>query len=386
MRSVAILLTAALASGLVFSATSILQSVRGTLDNIRNRLGADIMVVPSGHGPKGRKILLAGEPETFYMDGRNLDRIAAVRGVQKASPQLFITSAKLECCSMPTVLLVGFDPATDFTLAPWVARRFDLVKEKMDEVTIGAHTLYASERPSVKFYGKMFKYGRSLHPTGMGFLDYSIFMSMDAARDMIGKSQVLSRQPLRIAPDQISSVMVKVDRAFDVREVAAEIEKASPGVEAVTLLEVIASLRRNVESALWTALAAGAAFWALMIAATGIVFALEVNEREREVGVLRAMGATKRHVFGLIVSEASILSGVGAVMGVALGWAALVSFRNLLGVAVGIPFSWQPPLQVLAVGGLCVLLICLSGAICAALPAGRICRKEPFDAIWHGMR
>jgi putative ABC transport system permease protein len=256
----------------------------------------------------------------------------------------------------------------------------------MDEVRVGVQTLFASESAIVKFYGKKFKIGSALHATGIGFLDYSIFMTMDAARDMIDGSRVRSLQPLHIGPDQISSILVKVDGALDVGEVAREIEKASPGVEAVTMTEVVASVRRDVASALWAALAAGAAFWALMLAATGVVFALTANEREREVGVLRAMGATKRHVFGLIVSEASILSGLGALLGVALSLAALASFRNLVGVAVGFPFTWQPPLHVIALAALCVAVASLSGAVCAALPVGRVCRKEPYEAIWHGMR
>ncbi len=385
MRSAAILLSAALASALVFLSVSILQSVGTTLGHVTERLGADIMVVPAGHGPKGRKILLAGEPESFYMEGRNLERVAAVPGVEKASPQLFVTSSALLCCSMPTVLLVGFDPAADFTIAPWIERTYSF-KGNMDVVTVGTQVVYAQPAPRYTFYGKTFKTGSKLHQTGLAFLDYSIFMSMGAARDMIQGSRARSLKPLQIGADDISSILVKVDRSFDVEQVAREIEKVVPAIDAVTMSEVVASVRREIDTALWAALAAGAAFWALMLAATGVVFALTTNERERELGVLRAMGATRRQMLGLILSEASVLSGVGAAAGVALSVAVLATFKHLFTVAVGFPFTWQPPFHVAALAALCILLASLSGAICAALPAGRVCNKEPYEAIFHGMR
>lgn len=386
VRTIAIMLVAALASGLIFGSTTILKSVQNSLVIGMARLGADMMVVPAGNEEKGRKILLAGAPTSFYMDISNFKKVLKVPGVQKASPQLFATSSVLMCCSMPTVLLVGYDPKTDFTITPWTQYKYNLSKEPYDEVTIGVQTLYASEGVHMRFYGKNFKIASSLEQTGIGFLDYSIFMTIDAARDMIAKSATGSEQPLHIGTDQISSVLVIVNRDFDVHHVAADIEKAVPGVKALVTKDVIAAVRKDTEFAVWGVMATGMAFWVMMLIMMGLVFAMTVNERERELGILRAMGASKAHVIRLILMEAMTLTGTGAVAGIGFALAVIVSFKKLIIAALGnVTFMWPSSLYIGSIGLSCLLLMLLSGMASALYPAVKSSKTEPYDAIHQGM-
>lgn len=385
-RTIAIMLVAALASGLVFGATTILKSVQNSLEIGMARLGADIMVVPAGNEEKGRKILLAGESTSFYMNSGNFEKIARTTGVQKASPQLFVTSSVLLCCSMPTVLLVGYDPKTDFTITPWTRYKHTLSKEQIDELTIGIQTLYASEGVYMRFYGKKFKITRSLDETGIGLLDYSIFMTIDAARDMIKRSATDSEKPVHIGQDQISSVLVTVGRDYNAHRVAANIEKAVPGTKALVTKDVITAVRKDTEIAIWGVLAAGAAFWAMMLIMMGLVFAMTVNERQRELGILRAMGASKAHVVRLILMEAMTLTGTGAAAGIGLSLAVLVSFKKPIIAAMGnIRFMWPSSLYIGSIGFACLALMLLSGAASALYPAVKSSNSDPYDAIHQGM-
>jgi len=387
VRSIAVVCVAALAGGLIFSATMILQSTKSSLELGMERLGADIMVVPLEYELRGQKVLLAGEPTSFYMDRANLAKITAVPGVKQAAPQLFMASAVLDCCVAPNVLLVGYDPKLDFTIQPWVKFSVQQPKHlvKLDPVTLGSTLRYLTQS-DMRFYGKQFWIGSVLNPTGLGFLDNAVFMTMDVARNMALQSKTKSKRPLNIGPDMISSVLVKVDHVSNIRKVAADIETTIPGVLAIRARELVISERKNIEVALWGVIAAGVAFWFMLLIMMGLVFAMTVNERERELGILRAMGATMLHVFRLIITEASLLAGLGGVIGVSLGWAVLVNFKQLIIAMLGnIHFLWPSPAFTGAIGVACVMFMLSSGIVSVLYPAVRSCRSEPYRAIHQGL-
>jgi putative ABC transport system permease protein len=81
------------------------------------------------------------------------------------------------------------------------------------------------------------------------------------------------------------------------------------------------------------------AILAVIIAALGIVNTLTMNvvERVREIGVLRAAGMTRRQVGRMIVVEAGILGLVGAVLGALTGLAAVAVMGIVAGGSAGIP-------------------------------------------------
>jgi len=121
----------------------------------------------------------------------------------------------------------------------------------------------------------------------------------------------------------------------------------------------------------WLVFAALAAV-AVVIAALGIVNTLTMNvvERVREIGILRAVGMTRRQVWRSVVVEAGILGFAGAILGIALGLVVgavmVILPGGRLDVAAGIP--WQ-------VVGLTVMLG-VSVAMLAA--AGRLPYEIPF--------
>lgn len=381
-RSIAITSAAALAVGLVFFAYTILNSVEQSLELGMARLGADIMVIPEGQETKSKRILLSGEPAVFYMDQANLARIAGIRGVNKASPQLFMLSATLQCCTLPTVFLVGYDPGTDFTITPWIANTFEVRDKDVDKTILGAETYYAAGERSVTFFGKNFAVEGELAPTGMDFFDFSVFMDMRTARDMIKISHTQSLQPLQVRDDQISSVMVKIDNGYDVREIVKDIEKTVPGVRALSTRSLIGAVRADVKRSLWGVTVAGVAVWFMSLALTGLVFAMIINERRREFGVLRAMGAPKIQVFRLVLTEAALLSGLGGLLGTSAGLMLIVYFKTLITSSMGnTPFLLPSPLILLSSSSVSILLVVLTGSISAAYPAFRASRLDPDAAI-----
>ena len=387
VRSIAIMLAAFLASALIFGGTAVFYSMTRSVENGMKKLGADIMVVPAEHEEAGRSILLSAVPTAFYMDGRNLDSVRTVQGVEIASPQIFVNTTKFQCCGMPVALLVGFDMQTDFTLGPWVIAQYPpwTGHENLDPVTVGMR-LALTPNKDLKFYGKQFRHGYLLAGTGSVLLDNSIFMPIEAIRDMVRVSQEKSQQPLKIAPGEISAVLVKVRKDADSHKVAKDIETALPATKAIVMRDLLQQVRSEVEVAIWGTMALGVLCWVMMLVLMGLVFAMTVNERARELGILRAMGASKFHVFSLLLTEAIMLSGMGAVVGVGLCTGLIRNFRLLIIKYLGnIDFMWMSPSVMFLLGLICVSFIVVSGALSALYPAIRTCMKEPYDAIHKGM-
>lgn len=116
----------------------------------------------------------------------------------------------------------------------------------------------------------------------------------------------------------------------------------------------------------------------IIIAALGVVntMALSVLERTREIGLLRAVGASRRQVRRMIRWEAVLVAVTGAAAGVVLGLVAGISLRQALS-GDGIEVLVIPMATIVVILVLAVVL----GVLAAALPARRAARLDILDAI-----
>ena len=117
---------------------------------------------------------------------------------------------------------------------------------------------------------------------------------------------------------------------------------------------------------------------AVIIAVLGIVntLALSVIERTREVGLLRAVGMSRRQLRSMIRLESVAIAVLGAVLGIGLGLAFGISLQHAL-TGQGIPVLSIPGLQL---GGF-VVLAALAGVLAAVFPARRAARMDVLRAV-----
>ncbi|MDA8242393.1 MAG: FtsX-like permease family protein [Nitrospiraceae bacterium] len=382
IRTVVLLLIVAVVTGTLLSATIFISGMKNALRIGTYRLGADVLVVPAQNEAQAKAALLAGEPTSFYMDRSVFEKVAKVDGVKKASPQLFLKPSSFTCCYNVDVFLIAFDPKTDFTISPWLEK--NLKKPLTDNEIITGREVPVLVGDTIPFFGTPFTVAGTMEPTGMKFFDQSVFMTMDSAYDMAANSKTKSLQPITLDRDKISAVLVQVQEGMTPERVAIRIEHDIDGVKAIASDEVISTVRRQLAGLLKGILAISAVLWGLALLMMGFAFYMIVNERQRELGLLRAMGAKKGHVFALIISEAVIISITGGVIGMAIGSALLLTFKKLILHSLKLPYLLPSAGVLIELITGAVLFSIITGLLSSLLPAVSASRMEPYEAIRKG--
>ncbi len=237
-------------------------------------------------------------------------------------------------------------------------------------------------------------YGR-LGKTGVGPFDESYFLSFDALADMVSFCRASDARTagMNHAGANVCSPDLLLDRvsAFLLQlSPGAKVEQVKFGLARLSDIKIVEgnSVLTSSRQALSTLLIGSAAFTAFQLTAllilVSLLFSAIVQERYREVGLLRAMGAKPNQVMTIILAEAAIITGLGGLAGLGFGTAVLLMFARSLGFyfgLLGVPFSW-PPLAVLHVSAiLAIVFSAILGLVGAFLPAWRVRRMAPYALI-----
>lgn len=212
--------------------------------------------------------------------------------------------------------------------------------------------------------GSEFTFGHKWHITGIvesGKLSRT-FADIDTLRELFAET------------GKISMVYVKADDPKNAKVVAAELEQALPDYK-VYLMEDFTSLFTTnsvpyIEpfTQIVIAVSAGGGFLAVLL-----TMYTAVLERTREIGILKAMGASPGYILGILIRETVVLALGGAVLGIGMAYGT----RALLGAyAPNFPQmivpEWYP----------WVTLIALTGAILGALGPGlKAARQDAIEAL-----
>ncbi len=150
-----------------------------------------------------------------------------------------------------------------------------------------------------------------------GESDWSVYMSMP---EVTGFNEWVTGTRINRARDGYSSAMVIVEDPQQVLEIADVIK--GMGLEAWAAQETVQGI--NSFFTILQVIFGGVGAIALLVAAIGIAntMAMAILERTREIGMMKAVGATNRDVLSVFLGEAAGIGLIGGVGGVLLGWSA----------------------------------------------------------------
>lgn len=367
-------------AGFLLATVLVVQGGQDSLHVAVERLGADIVVVSKGDGADVDEALLMGAPATSSLPGDYTARIASVGGVAAASPQLYLGSiAGTPYIPDGNINIVAFDPKTDFTVQPWIEEHLgdDLaggqaiagssvsVPEGQDEITLDGSSLGLRAR---------------LEPTGTS-LDESVFVTFDTASELARSSSSLAAAQLAVPLDEASAVMVKVEPGARPQKVAVDILRTLPGVTPVLSPDMFGAYRAQISGLLRSLLIILGLATGLSVAVLAMVFSLAAHQRRRQIGVLRALGATRGAVLLTFLLEAGFLALAGGIVGIVVVAATIYLLRAAIVQALGFPFALPSvgSLAAYGAGGLSLALVVVG--LAAVFPALRIGRQEPASSM-----
>lgn len=340
--------------GLIFIfAGSIKASLSGQIDRA---FKADLVVL-SGTGPGSSFSPAVGEA------------VAKVPGVELASPLRF---GPFEADGKGS-FLVASDPAT-------LDRIFDIDPRQGDITKLGPNQIAVSKKV---FDDNGWKLGQKIptkFPVGgdqkMAIGAVYGFGQREGLSDYFLSLAAFDKRFTEIADNQL---YISLDPGVKAKDVTPAIEKALkqfPGTE----LKDQSGLKEQFESQIdqLLGLIFALLFLAIVIALLGIMntLMLSIVERTREIGLLRAVGMTRRQVRTAVRWESIIVAVFGALLGVSLGiffgWAMVRALRDQ-----GFTDFVVPVGQLVTV----VIVAAVAGVVTAAYPARRAARFDVLDAI-----
>lgn len=356
---------------------------RGTQDDLQKglqRLGADILVVPYGAQTDIETALLMGKPSHIWMPQNYLNKIAEMNGVASVSPQIYLQSLyQAACCSVSETFLVVYDPATDFTVTPWLHKNLgrDLAT---GEVIGGAYIFSPTGDNTLKLYGSNLKLAGNLEPTGTG-MDQTIFFTVATAQEIAGSSLTDAVSPLQIPQGEVSSILVKLKPGVDAQSVMSPIYLNMPDVVPIASPQLFGTFRQQMLGLLGGVMVIMSLTWILSAIVIGLVFSMSANERQRQMSVLRSLGATRWYVLRSLLAESSLLAASAAAAGSFIGILGIHIFQNYFAGTLKMPFLFPSITSLFIFFVLSLILSLITVNLATIFPAVRISRMEPALAM-----
>ncbi|HEX4057620.1 MAG TPA: ABC transporter permease [Galbitalea sp.] len=333
-------------------------------------LGTNLLVVQSGQ-------TLAGQPaELPDAAPAMIQRIDAVTRVQETGsvsgnvyrnrliPSIQSNALSIEATSVGLLATVGTSVARGSFLNAATAQEPAVVLGAAAAQRLGIDRVYSGERiwlGTTWFYVAGILKPALLAPS----IDASVLVGFPAAETYLGFDGHPSTIYVRARTDQVAAVDGILGRTTN-PETPGEVDVSQPSAALVA--------QADAQGA-FDGLFLGLGAVVLLVGAVGVanIMIISVLERRSEIGLRRALGATRNHIRAQFLAEAVLLATIGGAVGVGMGVTATAIYASALHELVVIPL-------IASAGGIGAAI--LIGAIAGLWPAVSAARLSPTEALW----
>ena len=343
------------------------ESSKSDLIATLDRLGTNLLRVTPGQTTLGEDAALPEQAASMIGRIAPVEAVSAVEGVDATVRRTHYISK--EQTGGISVVAADIDLLTTLGATVRTGVYLDAAKARYPTVVLGSK---AAERLGITMPGVNVWLGEQwftvigiLDPVELApDLDSAALVGLPIAKGLLGAEGSASTVYVRADPDDIDAVTgVLGSTANPEHPEEVEVSRPSDALEA-----------RAAAKTAFTSLFLGLGAVALLVGGVGIanVMVISVLERRSEIGLRRALGATKAHIRLQFLTESLILAGLGGAAGVVLGAVITVVYASNRAWDTVVP--WY-----VLVGGVGAALAI--GAVAGLYPAMRAARLAPTEAL-----
>jgi putative ABC transport system permease protein len=336
-----------------------------------DRLGTNVLTVQNGQTIFGAPAELPKQAPAM------IRRISGVSAVQDTAavpnvnvyrspliPAIDTNALSVQATSLGLLGATGDTMAQGHFLNAATAKEPAAVLGALAAQRLGIDRVFSGER--IWFGNQWFYVVGILNPAVLApDVDTSVLVGYPAAKTYLGSDGHPSTIYVRAQTDQVEAVH---------RLLAATANPEAPNEVSVSEPSKALVARAEAQAAL-NGLFLGLGAVALLVGAVGVanIMIISVLERRSEIGLRRALGATRAHIRIQFLTEAILLALMGGAVGVAAGAVTTAVYASSKHWAVVVPvLAWG--------GGIAAALLIGAGA--GLLPALRAARMSPTEALW----
>jgi putative ABC transport system permease protein len=370
IRSLLTLIGIAASIAVLFSILSFNRGFEKGLAAELDRTGIHFMIVPSGCPHEVAALVLHGAVTPQFLDLDIMQKIKEAENISIASPILVTQLPNPERHRID--LIYGMEMYHIKELKPFWEIKGSIPSDD-NEIIIGYEVakhdnIKIGDMISYPAAGKTFTVAGIINRTG-GQDDAFIYMPIKALQEILQR------------PGGATAIGVKVSDVVRLTEVVNKLSQGIPGVQIVTMGQVMDSIANLASSA--KVLSLSIAVIAILISAVSVMnsILMAIFERTQEIGMMRAIGASRFDTFRIIIKETLVLTTAGGAAGLIIaniGSTAIEGFVKsfMPYVPAGELITFDPSLA-----ALCIMFSIVLGILAGIYPAWKASKITPIEAI-----